>query len=168
MFYTSLSCTSYKYSGTVFPYRRLPCEDIHICNHACRITFLKIPFHYSLTSGSPATLVAIERIADNIEADSTTFQSTALSTALVPIVATKVCENVLIHLIRLARHHFFVNTLFILIPPYITACCFSFSTAASGNVRNSCFSFSLLCAEIFCYKFSFFRKLHNSFCICFS
>ena len=116
MFYTSLSRTSYKYSGTVFPYRRLSCEDIHICNYACRITFLKIPFHYSLTSGSPAIEVRIEIIAATADTETTFIQFTSMTACPTVNMDTATWEKVFKLLIPAQCNHFFVLSLIILSP----------------------------------------------------
>lgn len=62
---------------------------------------------YSSTSGSPATLVSIDRIPASADAEATATQFTSLMRAEVPIVAIAVWHTVLIALMPAAFHHAF-------------------------------------------------------------
>lgn len=62
----------------------------------------------SFTSGNPAMEVATDKIPDKTDDDITNRQSTALITALVPIVAAKVCATVFTARTPAAFHHLFV------------------------------------------------------------
>ena len=57
-------------------------------------------------------LVSIDRIPASTDADATAIQSTAPSTAAVPMVAIAVCATVFSARIPLAANHFYVNTFF--------------------------------------------------------
>lgn len=63
-------------------------------------------FFHSLTSGSPATLVSNDRSPAKSEAEITTRQSTADSTAEVPMVAIAVCATVFTARTAAALSHF--------------------------------------------------------------
>ena len=59
----------------------------------------------SFTSGSPARLVSRQRTPDNTAAESTANQLTSSIIAVVPMVATAVCEVVLIARTPAALNH---------------------------------------------------------------
>ena len=69
----------------------------------------------SSTSGSPATDVKIDSSPASAEADSTTYQLTSVSSAVVPIVAIAVCASVFSALTAAASSHV-ICFLFIIFP----------------------------------------------------